>query len=480
MRQLARRDGAALDLLRDAASQQRQLAQAAASEADIAAQTAASAVAAMQPARQAYLEFASQCAAEAWEYAGMTVDLGSLFHGAVPAQSSPAAVSPAVDSASQLLYTYDPAAGQLDLLGMADAVVATYTGQLLDSPTSEVWQFTDGALEFRRRSTGDDLQSDLLLAKATLTGVVFDMQEGKFSARIKEFALLDPTAEDALLAATFLLPDVWQTPAATMLLEAAIVPSVLRGAFELGWLEVNQAVPVAPPAVQGDPTLAPGQTYVRPDGTIVVGTQGGGQVSGTGNLDSDPNDTEVMVTDPTLPAGQVVKKDLDNDGAPLRPGQSGGTAVVPTGPEDPDIIWIGTGGGSRVTGTGNLDSDPNDVEVTIEVPGLSTPIYVDVDRDGDPDIIFKPVETPPTKFPGVVVVPGLPSRGDISVNLPGVPTVPVPQTPVVTQPGIVVMPVSPIGSVVQPGVVLRPGTSPAGPVGTGGASLGVRGLVLGQ
>ena len=78
---------------------------------------------------------------------------------------------------------------------------------------------------------------------------------------------------------------------------------------------------------------------------------------------------------------------------------------------------------------------PNDVEVTIEVPGLSTPIYVDVDRDGDPDIIFKPVETPPTTFPGVVVVPGLPSRGDISVNLPGSPAGPVLPTPVVTQPG---------------------------------------------
>lgn len=166
--------------------------------------------------------------------------------------------------------------------------------------------------------------------------------------------------------------------------------------------------------VKGDPGLYSGGSYGRhTDGDadadeIVVGTKGGATVSGTGNLDNDPRDTEVIVEDPTLPAGQFHAVDIDRDG-------------------DADVIVVGTGTGvanppAKPAGTGNVDNDPADTEVVVEDPSLPVgqTITVDIDRDGDPDVIYVGTRGGATTS-GVEDLDG-DGEGEIIGEDPGLPT----------------------------------------------------------
>ena len=125
-----------------------------------------------------------------------------------------------------------------------------------------------------------------------------------------------------------------------------------------------------------DKSLPPQSSYgLDTDGdgdhdVVVVGTEGGASVTGTGNVDNDPNDTEVLVQDPNLPPNGSYGIDLDGDG-------------------DHDIIVVGTQNRVKVAGSANVDNDPKDSEVLVHDPNLTpnSSYGVDVDHDGDTDIV---------------------------------------------------------------------------------------------
>lgn len=70
-----------------------------------------------------------------------------------------------------------------------------------------------------------------------------------------------------------------------------------------------------------DPNLAPGMFNTSDDDddgdfdTLTVGTRGGGAVFGWADFDGQP-DRELVISDPTLAAGQVRSIDADGDGDP--------------------------------------------------------------------------------------------------------------------------------------------------------------------
>jgi hypothetical protein len=134
--------------------------------------------------------------------------------------------------------------------------------------------------------------------------------------------------------------------------------------------------------INQDANLLPNQGYgidLDHDGdfdVVVVGTRNGARVDGTANVDNDRTEVEVIMEDPNLPPNQSYGIDLDGDG-------------------DHDIIVIGTQGGARVVGTGNVDNDPNDTEILVEDPNIfpNQSYGIDLDGDGDHDIIVTGTRT---------------------------------------------------------------------------------------
>jgi hypothetical protein len=127
--------------------------------------------------------------------------------------------------------------------------------------------------------------------------------------------------------------------------------------------------------VLGDEGLANGQGHWADDDRdgdadgVTVGTHGGTGSAGAHNLDNDPKDEELVLTDPGLAPGQVLLLDIDRDG-------------------DPDVVWVGTHGGAELGGAEDLDNDPADKEIVVYDPMLPAgqSHTTDVDRDGDADV----------------------------------------------------------------------------------------------
>lgn len=136
--------------------------------------------------------------------------------------------------------------------------------------------------------------------------------------------------------------------------------------------------------VVGDPTLGSGATIstdLDGDGDtdeVAVGTQGGGEVAGTADTDGD-GEGETVVADPTLDPGQTITanpdRDRDRDGRP--------------DDHDPDVVWVGTRGGGRTAGAGDVDGD-GDEEVVVEDPTLAPGQTISVNTDRDPDVDTRP------------------------------------------------------------------------------------------
>ena len=140
-----------------------------------------------------------------------------------------------------------------------------------------------------------------------------------------------------------------------------------------------------------DPTAAPGPPTSTPeDGdtdidVVWVPTRGGGRVVGTGDThrehpdDTDPDaDEEIIVEDPTLGTGQTqtAHADLNPDGDRN------------VDDADADIVWVGTREGGRISDVSDRDGDGDD-EIVFDDPTLplGTDLRVDLDGDGDPDLI---------------------------------------------------------------------------------------------
>ncbi len=161
--------------------------------------------------------------------------------------------------------------------------------------------------------------------------------------------------------------------------------------------------------IVADPNLPLGQSIgidLDGDGDIDivrVGTQDGAHVQGSGNVDNDPGDTEIIVKDPTLPLGQSAGVDLDGDG-------------------DIDIVRVGTQDGARIHGTDNVDNDPDDTEVIVNDPTLPLGQSAGIDLDGDGDIDIIRVGTfDEARIQGSVNVDNDPDDTEIIVKDPTLP-----------------------------------------------------------
>lgn len=143
-----------------------------------------------------------------------------------------------------------------------------------------------------------------------------------------------------------------------------------------------------PDRVQEDDTLPDGQQETRDidgDGDldeITIGGQNGSTTRGKTNIDSKGgqeqgnDDEEIIVGDPSLPAGNAEFDDLDGDG-------------------DGDVITVGTGGGTVTTGDTDGDGEQ---EVIVDDPTLpaGTQQVRDLDGDGDIDVVWRGPPLPPS------------------------------------------------------------------------------------
>lgn len=181
---------------------------------------------------------------------------------------------------------------------------------------------------------------------------------------------------------------------------------------------------------RNDPTRPGGQAGQTDDDSdgdhdgVDVGTQGGGRIAGKADHDGDGED-EVVVDDPTLDSGFTREVDLDGDGdvdivwvgtrgdprqdprpdstvqEPVDLDGDGDTEIIASDPslepgdhrdgkidddEDFDVIWVGSKG-ATYGGHRDVDGDGED-EVVVEDPeGTPGTRGIDIDNDGDVDIV---------------------------------------------------------------------------------------------
>lgn len=116
---------------------------------------------------------------------------------------------------------------------------------------------------------------------------------------------------------------------------------------------------------RGIADLDPGQSRTESDdggngfAALEFGIRGGGSVFGWTDLDGDPREVELVVSDPTLSADDVRQADADDD-------------------NDPEVVWVGTQG-SDVDGDGQVIR-----EEAGSIVGM-----IDIDGDGNTEIVVQ-------------------------------------------------------------------------------------------
>ncbi len=129
-----------------------------------------------------------------------------------------------------------------------------------------------------------------------------------------------------------------------------------------------------PETYQGIEDLDPGDSRTESDdggngfAVLEFGIRGGGSVFGWTDLDGDPREVELVVSDPTLAADDVRQADADDD-------------------DDPEVVWVGTQG-SDVDGDGQVIR-----EEAGSVAGM-----IDIDGDGNTEIIVQDTTRPLGEF----------------------------------------------------------------------------------